>query len=105
MKLIYNDEYETLDESMSDSNIGSRKGKNIRNHIFILNGIINDTVHNKNESIDIEILDYRQCFDGMWLEEVINDLYETGLKNDKLALIYEANKSNEVFQIGVSQLL
>ena len=28
-KLIYHDEYETIDESMSDCNIGSRKERNI----------------------------------------------------------------------------
>ena len=46
----------------------------------------------KMKSVDIEILDYRQCFDSMWLEEVVNDLY----KVDKLALLYEANKINRV---------
>ena len=32
----------------------------------------------------------------MWLEEVTNDLYEAGIKNRNLALIYEANKTNQV---------
>ena len=96
MKLIYNDEYDNLDEQMSDSNIGARKNKNIRNHIFIINGVINETLKNKKKCIDIQILDYRQCFDSMWLEECINDLYESGLTNPNLALIYQANKENEV---------
>ena len=87
MKLIYKDEYQTVDESMSDSNIGARKFKNIRNHIFILNGVINEVLVKKTDPVDIEILDYRQCFDGMWLEEVTNDLYEGGIKNRNLALI------------------
>ena len=64
MKLIYKDEYETVDESMSDSNIGARKFKNIRNHIFIINAVINEVLVAKTDPIDIEILDYRQCFDG-----------------------------------------
>ena len=96
MKLIYKDEYETVDESMSDSNIGARKFKNIRNHIFIIDADINEVLVTKTDPIDIEILDYRQCFDGMWLEEVTNDLYEAGIKNRNLALIYEANKTNQV---------
>lgn len=96
MKLIYKDEYETVDESMSDSNIGARKFKNIRNHIFIIDAVINEVLVTKTDPIDIEILDYRQCFDGMWLEEVTNDLYEAGIKNRNLALIYEANKTNQV---------
>ena len=96
MKLIYNDEYQTVDSSMSDSNIGARKYKNIINHLFIINGVINEAIKTKKKAIDIEIMDYRQCFDSMWLEEVINDLYEAGIKNDKLAIIYEANRINKV---------
>ena len=47
-------------------------------------------------AIDIIIVDYKQCFDGMWLEESINDLFEAGMKNDSLAVLYEANSTNEV---------
>ena len=57
MKLIYMEEYETIDKNMSDSNIGARKRKNIRNHIFILNGIINEAINTKNKAIDIVIFD------------------------------------------------
>ena len=96
MKLIYKDEYETIDESMSDSNIGARKLKFLINQILIINGVINEVLVAKTDPIDIEILDYCQCFDGMWLEEVTNDLYEAGVKNRNLALIYEANKTNQV---------
>ena len=32
----------------------------------------------------------------MWLEECINDLYDSGVQNPNLALIYEANKTNKV---------
>ena len=35
MKMVYNDEYETIDSNMSDSNIGARKNKNIINHIHL----------------------------------------------------------------------
>ena len=41
-------------------------------------------------------MDYRQCFDSMWLKECINDLYNAGVTDDALALIYEANKKNQV---------
>ena len=95
MKIIYNEEYEGINMNMSDSNIGARKMKNIRNHIFILNGIINEAIRN-GKSVDIQILDYRQCFDSMWLEDCINDMYDCGVKNRNLAVIYEANKVNKV---------
>ena len=40
-KLIYEDKYPDIEESMSDSNIGARRDKNIRNHLFVIYGIIN----------------------------------------------------------------
>ena len=32
----------------------------------------------------------------MWLDESANDLFEAGMNNDNLAVLYEANKRNEV---------
>ena len=54
MKLSYQDKYEVVDRSMSDSNVGGRKNKNIRNHIFVVNSVINEVIQNKKKSIDIE---------------------------------------------------
>ena len=97
MKLIYLDEYEVIDSSMSDSQIGARKGKNIRNHIWMVNGVICDVLSKgKKKPIDIQIFDYRQCFDSLWLEECLNDFYDGGLKNDKLALLYSVNRNVKV---------
>ena len=31
----------------------------------------------------------------MWQEEVVNDLYDAGVKNDKLALLHKVNKVNK----------
>ena len=40
-KLIYIDEYESVDKNLTDSNVGGRRGRNIRDNIFIINAIIN----------------------------------------------------------------
>ena len=40
MKMVYKDKYKVVDANMSDSNVGARKAKSIRNHIFVLNGVI-----------------------------------------------------------------
>ena len=96
MKMVYQDKFDVVDKNMSDSNVGARKDKNIRNHLFVINGVINDVVNKKEESVDIQILDYKQCFDTLWLEESLNDLWEAGLNDDKLALIAEANKNVKV---------
>ena len=48
----------------------------------------------KQKTTSICIYDCRQCFDSMWQEEVINDIFEAGVEDDKLALLYEINKEN-----------
>ena len=92
MKLVYKDIYETIDASLSDFQIGGLKDKNIRNHVWVLNSIISDTLSTKKRKpIDVQIYDYKQCFDSLWLEECLNDMYSGGLRNDKLNLIHTAN--------------
>ena len=97
-KLIYKDNYDLIDSHLSDSNVGARKRKNIRNHSFIINGIKNDTVMSKDKSVDLAILDFRQCFDSMSVEITTNDLYDIGVDSDYLNLI---NESDSVSNIAV----
>ena len=75
MRLIYDEKYEVIDSQMSDSNVGARKKKNIRNHIFVINAIIHDVLSSKDKkAIDIQIIDHKQCFYVMWLRKTMNDL-------------------------------
>ena len=98
-KLIFFDNVDEINENMSDSNIGGRKNRNIKNHLFIIYGIINSVVKGKEDCVDIQIYDIEKCFDGLWLEDCLNDIYDVvpkDNKNDKLALMYESNKKNLV---------
>lgn len=45
-KLVYNDYYDIMDSNMSDSNVGGRKKRNIRDNLFIVYGIINYSLKN-----------------------------------------------------------
>ena len=76
-KLIYNDFYSSIDDNMSDSNVGGRKGRNIRNHLFIVYGILNSVANGECPPVDLQFYDLQQCFDAMWLEESMNDLCNT----------------------------
>ena len=91
-KLIYKDTYETIDTNLTDSNVGARKNKNIRNHSFVINGIINDTVSRNKQTVDLAILDYRQCFDSLAVDVTTNDLYKVEVKNSNLNLINQCDK-------------
>ena len=95
-KLIHNDEYETIDENLTDGNVGSRKRRNVRDNLFVMNAIMSQAKNNKSEPTDISVYDVHKCFDSMWLLECINDLYEAGLRNDKLCLLYMANKHAQI---------
>ena len=95
-KLLYKDNYDTIDSNLSDSNVGARKRKNIRNHNWIINGIIRDTVNSKSKAVDLAVLDYRQCFDTMSVDITTNDMYEVGVTNDHLNLIYEGDRKSKI---------
>ena len=97
-KLVYNDFYDIIDSKMSCSNIGARKNRNIRDHLFVINSIFNDIIHNKNNSqgVDIGIYDIAKCFDKMWYAETANDLFQAGVKNDKFILVANSNKECQV---------
>jgi hypothetical protein len=45
------------------------------------------------------IYDVKQCFDALWLDDCMLDIYfatPQAQQNDKLALIYKANQENRV---------
>ena len=57
-----------------------------------MNGIISDVISTKKKTpIDIQIFDYKQCFDSLWLEECLNDMFNAGLNDDKFQLLYNIN--------------
>ena len=98
-KLIYNDKYRFIDDNMSCSNIGGRKNRNIRDHLFVINAIINDAIQN-NQNIDIQIMDVEKCFDKMNYRETANDLYEAGVRDDQFVTIVNSNKKCQVSVFG-----
>ena len=98
-KALYKHFYPSLEAGMSDSNIGARKHKNVRNHLFMVYGIISSVIYEERECVDIMIYDLVQAFDGLWLSDCMNDLYDNlpvDKRDRKLALVYETNKQNLV---------
>ena len=95
-RLIYNDEYPKIDKYLSDCNVGGRKGRSVRDNIFVLNTILNSIRRGNKEAHDAQIYDVSQCFDALWLQECINALYESCLTNNKLNLLFLTNISAEV---------
>ena len=76
-KLIYFDKFEEIDSNMFNSNIGARKGRNIKDHLFLIYGIINSVIRGNEPCIDIQIYDLEKAFDALWLEDCMNDVFDT----------------------------
>ena len=93
--MIYQDTYETVDNNMSDSNVGGRRGRNIRDNLFVIYATVNEAIRNK-KSIDIQFYDLEKCFDAMWQEETMNDYYDAGVRDDKFALTSLMNEKCQV---------
>jgi hypothetical protein len=95
-RLIYNDEYSTIDNNLTDSNVGARKRRNIRDNIFVLNAVTNSVIKGKEVEVDLQVFDIEKCFDSLWVQECINDIYDAGLNNDKLPLLSLRNRMLDV---------
>ena len=97
MKMLHERTYEVVASNMTDAQIGARKKKSVRNHIFILNTIVSDVLSSKKKNpIDLNVIDFSQMFDAEDLSICLNSLYEAGVKDDNIVMIYEANKTNVI---------
>ena len=94
--LIYNDVYPSIDSNLTDCNVGGRKGRNIRDNLFVVGAVMNSSQKLNSEALDICVYDVEKCFDALWLQECINDIYMAGLRNDKLNLLYLSNLNANV---------
>ena len=94
-KLLLRDNYEEENANLSDSNIGARKKKNIRNNTFVMNSVIHDAITN-NKAIDIGVYDYQKMFDSMNLCVTTNDVYDVGIQDNHLSLMYASDSLSKV---------
>ena len=97
MRLIHQYKADIIDSNMSDFQIGGRKRKNVRDHIFAVNGVIQEALSSvKVKPINFMVADFQLCFDGLSLPLACKDLYASGCKDNKLALLYDINRTSNV---------
>ena len=53
-------------------------------------------INGNEDAIDVQLFDIDKCFDSLWLQECINDLYKNGLTNDKLPLLFMENNNANI---------
>ena len=65
---------------------------------------MNSVVNANKDPLDICTYDIEKCFNALWTHECINDIYEAGMTNDKLPLLYKMNMNAKV-AIKMSQVI
>ena len=94
-KLIYNSIISEIESNLTNSNIGSRKGKSPRDHLFVMYSVIQETLNSEHQR-DIIFYDVKQCYDSLWVERCLLDMYENGVTSNLLNLVYELSKKAKI---------
>ena len=62
----------------------------------MLNAITNSITRGKEEACEISVYDAEKCFDSLWAEDCISDLYDAGCRDDKLVLLYKGTQNANI---------
>ena len=62
----------------------------------MLNAITNNVTKGKGEPCDIAAYDAEKCFDSLWAQECINDIWDAGCRDYKLPLLHLENQIAQV---------
>ena len=96
LKLIYNSLINTIEENLSLSNIGARKEKSPRDHLFVLHSVMDETLKGKESCIDLVFYDLAQAYDSLWVDHTLLDLYENNVNSNLLNLLHELSKKTTI---------
>ena len=89
-RVLYNRIYNKL--NISEFQGGGRKGRGTQENLFIIRALIDNHLNN-NRPLIMVLYDFKTCFDSLWLEDTIIDLYFNGIKTDDLSLLYHMNQN------------
>ena len=95
-RLIYNDVYPVIDSNLTDANVGARKGRNIRDNLFVLNAVTNSVIRGSEGACEVGVYDAEKCLDSLWAQDCINDMYNAGCTDDKLVLLYQGTQNSNI---------
>ena len=91
-KMIYQRSYEEIDRELSCSNVGGRKERSIRDHLFVITAIINDAINGDGGSLYLQGVDLIKCFDEMDYVITYNDLFDVKISDDRFCLLSKLNE-------------
>ena len=84
-----------ITEYSSPFQAGGAPNRSTADNLFLLRGIIDHTIY-LNTSMHLTFYDFKQCFDSIWLKELMNCMWDAGVRNGLFYLIYLLNKSTNI---------
>ena len=107
MKLIYNSIINIIESSLTISNIGARKKKSPRDHLFVVYSVIHETLNEKDVcDLDLVFYDLAQAYNSLWLTHTLVDLFENNVNSSLLNVINEISKTATIAiktPVGISE--
>ena len=91
-KMILNRADDKIEKSFSEYQAGGRSSRSIQEQLFILRSIM-EYENYKNQNIYVQFMDLRKAFDKMVLKNIMNNLWEIGIRGRIWRNIYNINKS------------
>ena len=64
--------------------------------MFVLSAVNNSVLNGTSEPIELQVKYIKTCFDKMWLQTSTNALYECGLRNNLLSLMFLENMKAQI---------
>ena len=74
---------------------GGRQNKSPSDSLFIVRSFLNHAIYLKSP-LYVTLYDYQTCFDSLWLEDCLVSLWNLGIDDEMLPLIYKLNENCRV---------
>ena len=74
---------------------GSRQERGCPDNTFLIKGVIDHAIY-INKAVYMNLYDFRQCFDSMWLRDCLLSLWKVGVRNEFLSMIMALNKKASI---------
>ena len=94
-KMILNRGIATLENSMSPYQAGGRAGFSPGEQVFILRSILEKSNYFK-QTIYIQFIDLKKAFDKMVVKNIMQNLWESGLRGKIWRIIYKINEKAKI---------
>ena len=80
---------------MSNFQNGGSKGKGVVDNLFLLRALIDHSKY-MGKHLWLTFYETEKCFDNLWSEDCINSLWDNGVKDGTLSLIYNLNMKTNI---------